>query len=209
MKIKALAVALVLGSSSVAMADSFSFGARASVTASFGNNSGPVVRGPVIRDHRYQDRRVNDRRWNDRYSQYQHPVEKPIFINGVDCQNWDPTNDHLSPCASVYEPMRSFEDPRQGRWAALGSRDSSISDHQYITVQQTFRRIRIEALAGSPLITKVGISFMDGSTQVVQLGAHDCRAGATINLDGGARRINQIVFYTANGSRGVYSVFAL
>ena len=127
----------------------------------------------------------------------------------MDCQNWDPTNDHLSPCASVYQPIRSFEDPRQGGWAALGSRDSSISDHQYITVQQTFRRIRIEALVGSPQLTKVGIVFMDGSVQVVQLGAHDCHAGTTINVDGGARQISQIVFYTAKGSRGAYSVFAL
>ena len=66
MKFKALVIALVLGSSSAAMADTYSFGARASFKTSFG----PVVQGPVVRDHRYDERRYDDRRftrrWNDR-----------------------------------------------------------------------------------------------------------------------------------------------
>ena len=214
---KALVLALVLGSSSVAMADPYSFGARASF--SLGTNQRVVraplvVRAPVVRDHRNYDVRGydvrNEVRSDVRFNEQWNAPARPIFINGIDCQNWDPANDHLSVCASVYQPLNTYEDPRQGRWTALGSRDSSISDHQYITVQQNFRRIRIESLTGAPQITKVGISFMDGSTQVVQLGSgcHGSSTSTTFEIERGAK-INQIVFYTANGSRGAYSVFAL
>jgi hypothetical protein len=209
---KALIVTSVLAlGSSVAMADSFSFGARASVSFGTRTPAQPVV----IRDHRTQTTPVyqtqyanptrygrNDARWERQPQPYQ-----PIPA-GLDCRNWDPSVDTSDACMAysagyVYQPQIG------GAWTLLGVRESSVADNQFITVGdgRYFGQLKLRAEQGSPVITKVAVRFMDNSTQVINIGGRlDYRASMSLSLN--RKPINQIVIYTAAGSRGAYSVTA-
>jgi hypothetical protein len=200
-----IASALVLASSSVAMADSFSFGAKASV--SFGTPSSRVV----VRDHRTQARPIYTRpvsvpqRYPHEYTPYQ---PAPIPAN-LDCRNWDPTVDTTDAC-NVYATGYTYAPQMRGPWQLLGVRESAVPVGQFITVAdgRVFDQLKIRAELGAPVITKIAVSFMDGSTQVTNLGGQlDRGTTRTINLR--HRAVNQVVIYTANGSRGTYSIAAL
>jgi hypothetical protein len=199
-----LTSALVLSMSSVAMADSFSFGARASVSFGTRTPAQPVV----IRDHRtpvYQTHVSNPARYDARW-EHQQPYQ-PIPA-GLDCRNWDPSVDASNACAAystgyVYEPRVG------GAWTLLGVRESSVADNQFITVGdgRYFGQLKLRAEQGSPVITKVAVRFMDNSVQVINIGGRlDYRASMSLSLN--RKPINQIVIYTAAGSRGAYSVTA-
>jgi hypothetical protein len=203
-----LTSALVLSMSSVAMADSFSFGARASVSFGTRTPAKPVV----IRDHRnqtpvYQTQYANPTRYGSRWENQQPQPYQPIPA-GLDCRNWDPSVDASNACAAystgyVYEPRVG------GAWTLLGVRESSVADNQFITVGdgRYFGQLKLRAEQGSPVITKVAVRFMDNSTQVINIGGRlDYRASMSLSLH--RKPINQIVIYTAAGSRGAYSVTA-
>jgi hypothetical protein len=199
MKTNTLIVAcLVLGSSSAAMA-------RTSVHA--GRIDDRYSRPASRTDDRYS--RPADR--NDgRYGQPSR-VLPPLTGPTWDCHNWDPSADGSSVCAA-YAPGRSAGAETFGPGILLGVRDAAIPDHQYITVGagRSFRKIVIEGNGCETEISRVAIKFMDGSVQVVNAYEH-LRTGQrlTVNLDGGAREINQIVFYTPSGATGAYAVRAV
>jgi hypothetical protein len=204
-----IASALVLGSSSVAMADSFSFGARASV--SWGTRA-PVV----VRDHRtptyqapaYQapyatpSRYTNDIRWDRQRT-------RPAIPAGLDCRNWDPTIDVSDACADFFSAGygQVYQPRMHGGWTLLGVRESAVADNQFVTVNdgRGFGTLKLRAETGNPIVTKVAVRFTDNSVQVINVGGY--LRNATLRLS--HKAINQIVVYTAAGSQGTYSIAAL
>ena len=209
---KALIIALVLGSSSVAMADSFSVRAGASASFQWGM---PSV---VVRDHRTPTQvvyptttRVNPTRVTSYYDQrggvygdWQRP--RPIPAN-LDCRNWDPTVERGHAC-EAYSSGYTYAPEMYGPWTYLGTRESAVPEGQFITVQKAYSQLKVTAEQGRPSITKIAIRFMDGHTQIVPVSRF--RSGSMrIYLDGGHREINQIIIYTAANSHGTYSIAAL
>lgn len=198
-----VASALVLASSSVAMADSFSFGAKASV--SFGTPAQRVI----VRDHRTNPVYTRPISVPSRYPhEYQPAYPTPIPAN-LDCRNWDPTVDTTDAC-NIYATGYTYAPQMRGPWQLLGVRESAVPVGQFITVAdgRVFGQLKIRAEMGAPVITKIAVSFLDGSTQVTNLGGQmDRGTTRTINLR--HRAVNQVVIYTANGSRGTYSIAAL
>ena len=202
-----LTTALAL-TSSVAMADSFSFGARAqgSFRVGFGSPR-PTV---VIRDHREQPAPApvytSRVRWNDQ--RYLQEDVRPIPAN-LDCRNWDPALERDNAC-SAYSTGYTYAPQSFGAWSVLGTRESAVPDNQFITVRdgRSFSKLMLTAEQGNPVITKIAIRFMDEHVQVVPVNGR-LRAGTTMKLFLEGRQINQIVVYTANGSHGTYSIAAL
>jgi hypothetical protein len=111
-----------------------------------------------------------------------------------------------------YEPRPGPAPQPATRWVTLASGYSADSNRQDINVmgQDAFRKIRIEAQRGAPVIKQVAIEFADdrGNPQVVKL---DSRLPAgesqTIDLAGGRRPIQRIIVYSAPEYGGSYSVF--
>jgi hypothetical protein len=222
MKITTLvASALIATSSTAAMAGSFTFQARAS--ASF-HVAAPtyqpvVITAPVVRDHRdhyvyvnntnqLDDSRFGSVRQDDNDRGYDNrPVTRPTM--NVDCRNWDPVLEVNSQC-SVYGmndwhglPQLSFRG-----WTALGARESSVPDMQFITVESSYSSLYVMPIQGRPSLASIGIKFMDGTWQTINIDGNLGR-GQMIRIDGGARhKISQIGFHAEPGSRGAYSVFA-
>ena len=98
----------------------------------------------------------------------------------------------------------------RGRWTPLATNNSARTDRQFITVGNhgRFRKIRIEATRGEPIIKKIAIEFGDRSVQAVEYdGPMPRGTGEVIDLNGDTRRINRIIVYTDRGSRGSYSVY--
>ncbi len=195
MNIKSLITALVIGSSTVAMAAPSHF-----QTAS---------ERSLVRDHRTSSQPPRPIFPSALRSDRDRPIVTTYTapVPGTeDCSNWDPT---LSGnCGRETAASTRVETP----WTSLGSRDSSISDHQYITVEQQFRQLRLESLTGRPDLDKVAIRYIDGSTQVVDLvSGQGCVEHtldrSVIRLE--RKEISQVVMYTASGSRGTYSVYAV
>lgn len=201
-----IASALVLGTSSVAMADSFSFGARASVSFRYPTSASVVVRDhrtPVYPASQYANPYNRWERWERQPEPY-----RPAIPAGLDCRNWDPTVEVDSAC-NAYSTGYTYEPRVRGDWTLLGVRESSVADNQFVTVNdgRVFGALRLRAEQGRPVITKVAVRFTDNSTQVINLG-NRLLSGASITLDLRHRPINQIVVYTAAHSRGAYSIIA-
>ena len=198
-----LVTCLVLGSSSAAMAGSFSFQARATATAGYRFNA--------VRDHRTAPPTRLVAYSSERFAR---PAERAVVLPPLtgptwDCHNWDPSEDLSSVCAAYSSGRPATMPAATGAGILLGVRDAAIPDHQYITVGagSAFRKIVVQGNDCAPEIARVAIKFMDGSTQVVTTDAR-LRVGRsmTIDLDGGYRQINQIVFYTPYGATGSYAV---
>ena len=198
-----LVTCLVLGSSSAAMAGSFSVQTRATVNAGYRINP--------VRDHRTAPAGRLVAYSSDRFGR---PADRAVVLPPVtgptwDCHNWDPSEDLSSVCTAYASGRPGAMPAATGAGILLGVRDAAIPDHQYITVGpgSAFRKIVVQGNDCAPEIARVAIKFMDGSTQVVTTDAR-LRVGRsmTIDLDGGARQINQIVFYTPYGATGSYAV---
>ena len=204
-----IASALVLGSSSVAMADSFSFKAGARV--SFGTPAPRVI----VRDHRtptyqapvYQAPYANPSQYNNDWGTYRPLPQRPVLPAGLDCRNWDPSLDVSDQCASFFTAGYATQQPRMRYgWTLLGVRESEVADNQFVTVNdgRGFGTLQLRAETGNPIVTKVAVRFTDNSVQVINMGGY--LRNATLRLS--HRAINQIVVYTAAGSQGTYSIAA-
>jgi hypothetical protein len=97
----------------------------------------------------------------------------------------------------------------RGRWVPLASGYSGRTDRQFINVGNgRYRKIRIEAVRGEPVVTKIAIEFADHTTQAVDLDSRLTRgAGDVIDLNGGVRQIHRIIVYTDRRGGGSYSVY--
>ena len=123
---------------------------------------------------------------------------------------WTAATGTRSSSVTVYSTGSPRAIRTSSAWTALGSRESSVPDMQYITVERSFNQLWVAPIQGRPALESIAIKFMDGTWQTVNLDFDFGREGELINIKGGARhQISQIVFHTENGSRGSYSVFAL
>ena len=97
----------------------------------------------------------------------------------------------------------------RGRWVPIARGYSAHTDRQMITVGNgRFRKIRIEAVRGEPLVTKIAIEFADQSVQAIDMDARlPAGSGEVIDLNGGVRRVHRIIVYTDPNSRGAYSIY--
>jgi hypothetical protein len=97
------------------------------------------------------------------------------------------------------------------RWVTIADRYSADSNRQFINLrgQEAYRRIRIEASRGAPVIKQVGIEYADSrDTQVIRIDERLAPGqGRTIDLHGGRRPIQRIIVYTQPEYGGAYSVY--
>jgi hypothetical protein len=97
----------------------------------------------------------------------------------------------------------------RGRWVLLARGFSAQTDRQFINVNNAkFRKLRIEAVRGEPMVTKIAIEFADQTTQAIDMDTRLSNgAGEVIDLNGDVRRVHRIIVYTDRNSRGSYSVY--
>ena len=105
--------------------------------------------------------------------------------------------------------------PAEERWTELAPPQLNKDYRDLVKVGADagrFRRLRLDVTRGRVRVIQVGIEFLDGSTQKVQLG-REIGAGESmdINLDGRERGINRIIVFVdpAQGrrDRGVYRLY--
>jgi hypothetical protein len=211
-----LTTALLLGSTSAALARPIAGTAGAGVRIDAQWTAGPQVRdhrasstshvlaprGEVRFDHDFRGGQVHDGYGWDRNH---YPVDTRDRST-IECRNWDPLVDisnercapfNMQPIAMPYE--------RAG-WTTLGARDSSVPGSQFITVEQTFRNLQVRAIQGTPDMTKLQVRYMDGSAEIMSINPRMLKRGFMLPLKG--KPVDQLIFYTASGSRGVYLVSA-
>ena len=94
------------------------------------------------------------------------------------------------------------------RWVTLADHYSAESNRQFITVNSGgFRRIRVEAVRGTPVIQQVKVEFNDvPDMQTVKMDARLTPGqGQTISLNG--RDVKRVIVYTDPAYGGAYSVY--
>ena len=108
-----------------------------------------------------------------------------------------------------YDRSRWSRDFR-GRWLPLAENYSARNKAQQIILRGQngrFRRIRIEAVRGAPVITQITVQYEDDSSQIVQLNERLMRgAGEVISLNNN-QPIRRIIVYTDPRVRGAYSIY--
>jgi hypothetical protein len=108
-----------------------------------------------------------------------------------------------------HQPPPQRDDRRDSRWVTIADRYSANNDRQFIAVNGEFRRLRVEAVRGAPVIHKVAIEFQnDSNVQVFDINARMRDGqGQNIDLNGGVRQVRRIVVYTEPGQGGAYSIY--
>ncbi len=219
MNIKALITTLVLGSSSMASADSLTV--RGSVSVSLGNTARPVTRPVVVAD----DCAPAPYRPAPSRPVYQQPVYQPVYQQPVYQQPvwqapvYNPTNTIVGASASQYTGWIGSQ--RQyitasNEWYDLSEATRIDSGREFFKIgadKGVFRGLRLEALGnGRSQIKQVAIEFADGSkTQIVKLDTWIGRdnKSLTIDLDGNYRSISRIIVYGATDQGSAYKLMAL
>jgi hypothetical protein len=96
-----------------------------------------------------------------------------------------------------------------GRWAPItrGNARTGRTDF-FLPTRQRYRKIRIEAIRGEPVIAKVGIEFANGGTQVVYVNAAlPVGAGEVIDLTNDTRTVTRVIIDANPQSRGQFAVY--
>jgi len=97
-----------------------------------------------------------------------------------------------------------------GRWAPLTQIGAIRGERQFGPAYNNkgFRKIRVEAVRGEPMITQVKIQFMNDTLQVVDMNMSlPAGAGEVIDLNGDVRQIRRVIVYTDPQTRGAYTVY--
>ena len=226
MNIKALITTLVVGSSSMALADtSSSISASANATWSL---SVPAIRveASTVRDHR--DGPVTSRplaqapnwyRGDDR--EYDRRYDQPGWTDQV----IDPRNTTVGASGSEYRgpvysrPIhRDYYDSYRGNegyryratWMPLTDPTRIDRGREFFSVGAQagrFNTLMLQQLAGRSFIRQVAVQFANGETQVVrglnsQLGRDN--RDIVINLDGTNREISRVIVYGWTGPHSSY-----
>ena len=225
MNIKALITTLVLGSSSMASADSLTF--SGSVSVSLGSTR-PVPAPIVIRDSRHPVI-VHD---EDDCDVHTSPLYRPYGYHQVATQPvwhapvYNPTNTVISSTGSGYTGAifgaRRYLDAgirASNAWYDLSEATRIDAGRQFFKIgaeKGQFRGIRLEALGnGRSKIDQVTIEFADAQGrakhQVVKLNSWIGRGNASlaIDLDGNYRQITRIIVYGATERGSAYKLMAL
>jgi len=193
MNTKALitALAIVVGSSSVAMARPATVSVSASVrgSISFGqSNYQTNYQQPDIRDHRTPVRVV---------------VRQPVAP--VRTFGWDREPAIMDRNLQFSTPGADGEMPyNDARWESVGT----FGTGQYGTSALVYSReivyaIKINTASGRPAFTSVLITYQDGTRQEVQVNAYVTRTGITIPTKQAA--IRQVQFLSPSNARGTFS----
>lgn len=97
----------------------------------------------------------------------------------------------------------------RGRWVPLITGVPARTGRQFIQVRGgRFSALRIESVAGEPVIQKIAIEFRNRTGQAMELWEpFPAGTGQVIDLVGGERRIDRIIIYTDPRSAGAYSVY--
>ncbi len=186
MNLKAIIASLVLGSSSVALAEPALTVSAPSVTVSATIHATSGYRAPVVRERRYTQRP---------------PILQPAPV--VVTQSppiWNPTPvvTHSPP---IWNPApRSVTLAQNLAFAADG--------RKFITVGAeagSFKALTIEASGGRTFIKQVYVQFDNGQEQVVRNLDRTLvgNASLTLDLDGNRRAIRRIVVYGTNLDNGI------
>ena len=219
MNIKALLTTLVLGSSSMASADSLTV--HGSVSVSLGNSVRPR---PVVIDDDCAPVQAAPYRPASSRPVYQAPVyQQPTYRPVITTQPvwhapvYHPTNTIVGTSTSQYtgsvaSQRRYFA--ASNAWYDLTEATRIDSGREFFKIgaeKGAFRGLRLEALGnGRSNIKQVVIEFADGQTksQVVRLDSWIGRGNAslTIDLDGNHRQISRVIVY---GSTDVGSAYKL
>ena len=194
MNLKALITSLVLGSSSLAMAQpTATFSADASF--SFGYRTpAPTV---IVRDHRMPT--ANE------------PCETtPVYQGYRPVVDQGPHNTRVGADISEYvgtQPFLSMRWFAKPAWIPLTEPTRIDSGREVIhvgTQAGALRSLRLQNTFGSSYIRMIGIEFVDGGrTQVVQVNrVINGNGSLTIDLDGRYRQVKRVIVYgsTAEGS---------
>lgn len=188
-KLKSLIIALALGSSSVAMADT-SFTASAHASWSFGTR--PTAPAPVIRDHRTPPAPVV----RDHRTPRPTTTRPPVYVRGVAgtyerADRYDrgeqmifPTNTRVGLGASVY----TGESPtykRPGQTVALTDPTRIDSTVLYVGASEKLgplSALSFQNTVGATKITMVKILYRSGAWQVVRSGSTLDRMNPTFQI---------------------------
>jgi hypothetical protein len=98
----------------------------------------------------------------------------------------------------------------RGRWMAMAQIAGTRDERQFgpSINNNRFRKIRVEAVRGVPMITQVKIEFENSTVQTVDMNTSlPAGAGEVIDLNGDVRKIRRVIVYTAPQSRGSYTVY--
>jgi hypothetical protein len=220
MNIKALITTLVLGSSSVAVAEPV-VSASAHASWSWGTPNitvAPDARVTVIREQREWSPR--DHRFDREYryerdrNYYPYRPIRPIYDERFD----DPRNTQVGPNSSVYQgPI--FQIP-QGRyyirpnWTAITEPTRIDGGREFINIQNAgpVDRLMLRAVAGSTFIEQVAVSFANGDTQVFR-GLNATLDGRNptlqLNVKGRHREVTRVVVYGSSAPRSAYQLMGM
>lgn len=194
MNIKTLIISAILGTSSVAVAEPFTYNATANISW----NAHAHVGGPVIRDHR-----------NDRFVRQPIRVTRPLRLHRGHVDNFNPRGEDWG---------------YQDRGLVLASGLTfNYSDYRKDVIVGAgagyLQRLQIVPDFGRTYIVKVAIEFTDGYVQTVRVDRSISGGRALdIDLDGNGRKVQRIFVYRAEGAaanyinarhRGSFSVLAL
>jgi hypothetical protein len=98
----------------------------------------------------------------------------------------------------------------KGRWTPLATGYNAHTERQFINVggPGRYRKLRLEAVRGNPVVLKIAIEFANKTTQVVEYRESlPAGTGEVIDLNGDTRKINRIIVYSDPNSRGSYSLY--
>ena len=211
MNLKTLITTLILGSSSVAMAQPVTFSASAQAGWSYGNYTRPAVQpvAPIVRDHRGIDPDCDTHP-----AIVPQPVYKPVYqpayqpIN----QGWSSWQRERPMYWPVYQPrpvMIAEQLTFSGATRKLINAPTGLTG---------FKTLRIDGVAGRTQITQVLVKFTNGQEQMIRNIGRTLLTNDSLllNLDGGGRlTIQGLMVYghdLNNGFRsnpGAFTVLAV
>ena len=213
MNLNAIITSLVLGSSSLAMAQpTATFSAGASV--SFGYPSPAPV---IIRDHRTTDDDCTDNkvpvaaRQPIYYRGYRPVVvtEPPVYNN--------PQNTRINATGSEYVGSMPFQTMRWFRapeWVPVTEPTRIDNGREFFNLRAagSFSKIQLFKNRGSSFIKQVTIETLNPytgriDTQVVKID-RELTSSFTIDLAGGRRQINRVIVYGATAQGSAYQILA-
>ena len=217
MNIKALITTLVLGTSSVALAEP-TFTASAQASWSWGT---PSASAQTVRDHRrpwvYDQTQLNTA-YDPNFRTYRvNPwMQQPIFQDSC----MDPRNTTVGATGSTYTGAimtvpanRSYYWYRPS-WHAVTEPTRIDSGREFINLGGAGQldRLMFKQVGGSSFIQQVAIYFANGEIQVVRnLDAQLDRNRQTVGIDlnGGRRAVSRVIVYGSNAPHSAYQLMAM
>jgi hypothetical protein len=216
MNLKALITSLVLGSSSLAMAQpTATFSAGASVSFGYPSPS-PAV---IVRDHRFPT--VQPAASDPCNTNTVTPVpayyrgQRPVAIEPVVYNN--PANTRINATGSEYVGTMPFQTMRWFRapeWVPVTEPTRIDNGREFFNLRAagSFSKIQLFKNRGASFIKQVTIETLNPytgriDTQVVRID-RELTSSFTIDLAGGRRQINRVIVYGSTAQGSAYQILA-